>query len=126
MGHFLDNRTGYLRTNTFTISGKNPQLYMDARVSPLSLSYYGFCLGNGNYTISLHFAEIVFTKDRTYSSLGRRLFDVYIQGQRVLNDFNIEDEAGGVNIGIIKTFSAAVTDNTVDICFYFKHFSWDL
>ncbi|CAI9784278.1 unnamed protein product [Fraxinus pennsylvanica] len=118
-GHFLDNGTsGYLRTNTSSISGKNPQLYMDARVSPLSLSYYGFCLKNGNYTISLHFAEIVFTKDRTYSSLGRRIFAVYIQGQLVLKDFNIEDEAGGVNIGIIKIFSAAVTDNTVDIRVY--------
>lgn len=78
-GHFLDKKNGYIRRNNSSISGKNPQLYMDARVSPLSLSYYGFCLGNGKYKVNLHFAEIVFTEDRTYSSLGRRIFDVYIQ-----------------------------------------------
>lgn len=52
---------------------------MDARLSPLSLTYYGFCLKNGNYTVNLHFAEIMFTDDRTSSSLGRRIFDVYVQ-----------------------------------------------
>jgi len=54
-------------------------LYETARVSPISLTYYGMCLENGNYTVSLNFAEIMFTDDNTYSSLGRRIFDVYIQ-----------------------------------------------
>ncbi|CAL5400630.1 unnamed protein product [Camellia sinensis] len=31
------------------------------------------------YTVNLHFAEIMFTDDKTYSSLGRPIFDVYIQ-----------------------------------------------
>jgi len=57
----------------------NAELNMDARVSPLSLTYYAFCMGNGSYTISLHFAEIMFTNDETYSSLGRRVFDIYVQ-----------------------------------------------
>ena len=55
------------------------ELYMDARVSPISLTYYGFCLANGSYTVNLHFAEIMFTDDQTYASLGRRLFDIYLQ-----------------------------------------------
>ncbi|PON69839.1 Malectin [Parasponia andersonii] len=37
----------------------------------------------------------MFTNDKTYKSLGRRLFDVYIQGKLVLKDFNIAHEAGG-------------------------------
>ena len=57
----------------------NSALYMNARLSALSLTYYAFCLGNGNYTVKLQFAEIMFTDDKTYSSLGRRIFDVYIQ-----------------------------------------------
>lgn len=61
------------------LSMVNPQLYMTARLSPISLTYYGFCLGRGNYTVSLHFSEIMFTNNETYSSLGRRIFDVYIQ-----------------------------------------------
>ncbi|XXG90299.1 hypothetical protein AAC387_Pa12g2104 [Persea americana] len=56
------------------------QLYTTARLSPLSLTYYGLCLCNGNYTVKLHFAEILFSDDKSYSSLGKRIFDIYIQG----------------------------------------------
>ncbi|KAL1299703.1 probable leucine-rich repeat receptor-like serine/threonine-protein kinase At3g14840 isoform X3 [Arachis ipaensis] len=94
------------------------QLYKDARVSPISLTYYGFCLHNGNYKVKLHFAEIMFTNDQTYKSLGRRLFHIYIQGTLVEKDFNIAKEAGGVGKGIIKTYTAAVTNNTIEIRFY--------
>jgi hypothetical protein len=55
------------------------ELYTTARGSPISLTYYGFCLVNGNYTINLYFAEIMFTDDQTYGSLGRRVFDIYLQ-----------------------------------------------
>ncbi|RWR96265.1 Protein kinase domain-containing protein [Cinnamomum micranthum f. kanehirae] len=90
-----------------------------ARLSPLSLTYYGLCLGNGNYIVKLHFAEIVFTDDRTYSSIGKRIFDVYIQGELVLKDFNIEDEAGGTHRAVVKNFTAIVaTTNTLEIRFY--------
>lgn len=81
-GHFLDDAhpiDSYIWTNKSNMVGENPQLYMDARLSPLSLTYYGFCLINGNYTVNLHFAEIMFTSGPHYSSLGRRYFDVYIQ-----------------------------------------------
>ncbi|KAL2496534.1 putative LRR receptor-like serine/threonine-protein kinase [Forsythia ovata] len=120
-GHFLDEDRkidSYIRDNNSRISGQNPQLYMNARLSPLSLTYYGFCLENGNYIVTLHFAEIMFADDRTYSSLGRRIFDVYVQGTRVLKDFNIEYEAGGVNKAIFRNFTAAVTANTVEIRLY--------
>ncbi|XP_073297838.1 probable leucine-rich repeat receptor-like serine/threonine-protein kinase At3g14840 [Primulina huaijiensis] len=120
-GHFLDDQIStdsYISQNASSISGNNSQLYMNARISPLSLTYYGFCLINGNYTVDLHFAEIQITDDRTYSSLGRRIFDVYIQGNRVLKDFNIEDEAGGANKGIKRNFTAIVMDNTLDIRFH--------
>ncbi|KAF3450430.1 hypothetical protein FNV43_RR06511 [Rhamnella rubrinervis] len=65
------------------------ELYTTARGSPLSLTYYGFCLKNGNYTVKLHFADIVFNK------LGTRIFDIYIQGKKVREDFNIEEKANG-------------------------------
>ncbi|KAK2999256.1 hypothetical protein RJ639_024228, partial [Escallonia herrerae] len=94
-GHFLDDnrRDTYIQSNTSALRGNNTDLYKDARVSPLSLTYYGYCLRNGNYTVNLHFAEIMFTDDKTYKSLGRRVFDIYIQRKRVRKDFNIEDEA---------------------------------
>lgn len=59
------------------------ELYTNARIAPLLLTYIGYCLENGIYTVSLHFAEIQFTNDKTYRSLGRRKFDIYVQ---VIND----------------------------------------
>lgn len=84
-GIFMDNdldADAYITTNTSAlknVSASLLNLYKTARTSPVSLTYYGLCLGNGNYTVSLHFAEIVFTNDRSFNSLGKRIFDVYIQ-----------------------------------------------
>jgi hypothetical protein len=56
------------------------QYYWTARLSPMSLKYYGLCLQQkGPYNVSLHFAEIMFADDQTFSSVGRRIFDVSIQ-----------------------------------------------
>ena len=80
-GHFLDNERpqSFTWTNTSMLSVNSSELSMDARLSAISLTYYGFCLANGNYDVKLHFAEIMFTDDKTYKSLGRRIFDIYIQ-----------------------------------------------
>ncbi|KAH9723417.1 putative leucine-rich repeat receptor-like serine/threonine-protein kinase [Citrus sinensis] len=120
-GHFLENglKLGpYIQTNTSRLLMNDYQLYTTARLSAISLTYYGFCLGNGKYTVNLHFAEILFTDDKNFSSFGKRIFDVYIQGKRVLKDFNIENEAGGVGKAIGKQFSAAVTNGTMEIRLY--------
>lgn len=55
------------------------QLYATARLSPLSLTYYRYCLENGSYTVRLHFAEIEITNNTRYARLGRRIFNIYIQ-----------------------------------------------
>uniref|UniRef100_A0A9I9DZK6 non-specific serine/threonine protein kinase n=1 Tax=Cucumis melo TaxID=3656 RepID=A0A9I9DZK6_CUCME len=121
-GIFLDDdgasRDEYTATNSSTLSMINPELYTTARVSPLSVTYFGFCMGNGNYTVSLHFAEIMFTDDKTFSSLGRRIFDVYLQKKLVLENFNIVDAAGGVGKAVIKKFPVTVVNGTVEIRFY--------
>ncbi|KAL4554070.1 hypothetical protein LXL04_039811 [Taraxacum kok-saghyz] len=41
--------------------------------------YYGLGLENGNYTVDLRFAELVTEDGPTWRSLGRRVFDIYIQ-----------------------------------------------
>lgn len=81
-GNFMDDgitTDSYIATNKSRLLMNNSALYMNARLSAISLTYYAFCLGNGNYTVKLHFAEIIFTDNRTFSSLGRRIFDVYVQ-----------------------------------------------
>ncbi|KAK2988681.1 hypothetical protein RJ640_012717 [Escallonia rubra] len=82
-GQFLD-RAGtiddYTAKNVSVLRMNDSELYTRARLSPLSLTYYACCLANGNYIVTLHFAEIIFRDNRSYHNLGRRVFDVYIQG----------------------------------------------
>lgn len=54
-------------------------IYKTARLSPSSLKYYGRCLRKGKYHVRLHFAEIQYSDDMTFNSIGRRIFDVSIQ-----------------------------------------------
>ncbi|KAF3773538.1 putative LRR receptor-like serine/threonine-protein kinase [Nymphaea thermarum] len=94
--------------------------------------------------VSLHFAEITFTDDQTFISLGERVFDVSIQvndadeliywiasilgikflstvsvqNEKVLENFNIAREAGGPGKKIIKGFNVNVTKNTLEISLY--------
>ncbi|KAI5559914.1 hypothetical protein BDE02_16G010100 [Populus trichocarpa] len=96
------------------------QLYNSSRLCPLSLTYYGFCLFKGNYTVKLYFAETVYQTDEDYSNLGKRVFDVYIQGQRALKDFNIKEMASGTN----KTWTANFTAYVGDDHLLTIHFFW--
>ncbi|EEC78861.1 hypothetical protein OsI_19214 [Oryza sativa Indica Group] len=57
------------------------ELFETARMSPSSLRYYGLGLENGNYTVVLQFAEFAFPDSQTWLSLGRRVFDIYVQGK---------------------------------------------
>lgn len=72
-------KADYIATNTFSLNIAGPEFYQTARLSPLSLKYHGLCMLNGNYKVTLHFAEIMYSDDHTFSSLGRRIFDVSIQ-----------------------------------------------
>ncbi|KAJ8512608.1 hypothetical protein OPV22_003042 [Ensete ventricosum] len=121
-GDFVDNRDEkYIAKNASLLNITNSELYKTARLSPLSLKYYGLCLQEGNYTVKLHFAEIMFTDNQTYASLGRRIFDVSIQGKKVLRDYNIAKEANGTGKEKIEVFSDTYVDadGTLEI-----HFQW--
>lgn len=105
----------YTATNVSVLYVNDSQLYTTARLSALSLAYYGRCLANGNYTVTLHFAEIVFRDNRSYQSLGERMFDVYIQDERKLKDFNIEKAAQGVDKAVRQEFKTVVKDGVLEI-----------
>ncbi|GLU14118.1 hypothetical protein SLE2022_307060 [Rubroshorea leprosula] len=123
-GFFPDRRNQIFVQNRQNTSAQmrntnSPQLYQTSRISPGSLRYYGLGLENGPYTVNLLFAEIVFkdqgTQTWSWESLGRRVFDVYIQGTIVLKDFDISKEAGGADRAINKNFTATVTENYLEI-----------
>lgn len=60
---------------------------------------------NMPYTVRLHFAEIYFT------SSGKRLFNVAINGSTVLSNFDIVAAAGAANKAIVKSFTANADSN---------------
>ncbi|KAF7835228.1 Retrovirus-related Pol polyprotein from transposon TNT 1-94 [Senna tora] len=63
------------------------ELFQTARLSASSLRYYGLGLENGDYNITLQFAEITFPdSSTTWKRLTRRVFDIYIQCQKTCCD----------------------------------------
>ncbi|XP_050279356.1 probable LRR receptor-like serine/threonine-protein kinase At1g56140 isoform X2 [Quercus robur] len=93
------------------------ELFQTARLSASSLRYYGLGLENGNYTVSLQFAEIAFVNSNSWKSLGRRIFDIYIQGNLVLKEFDIQKEAGGASfVAVPKEYkNVQVSENYLEI-----------
>jgi hypothetical protein len=55
---------------------------------------------NSQYQVRLHFAEIYWTGP------GQRQFNVDINGQRVLTNFDVFSAAGGANKAVVETFLA--------------------
>ncbi|KAF2933230.1 hypothetical protein DAI22_04g066200, partial [Oryza sativa Japonica Group] len=92
------------------------KLFETGRVSPSSLRYYGLGLENGNYTVLLRFAEIAFPDSQTWLSLGRRVFDIYIQGALKEKDFDIRKTAGGKSFSVVnRSFMVTVSKNFLEI-----------
>ncbi|KAL2326865.1 hypothetical protein Fmac_020292 [Flemingia macrophylla] len=97
----------------------NSALFQTARLSASSLRYYGMGLENGFYNITLQFAETsidILNATNNWRSLGRRVFDIYIQGTLVLKDFDIQKEAGGVSFKAVQQkFRIEVSENYLEI-----------
>ncbi|KAD4384537.1 hypothetical protein E3N88_24705 [Mikania micrantha] len=122
MGSFISNPNGpqYTAQTASQITNTlDSELYKTARISPNSLRYYGLGLRNGRYNVELHFSEIQMDDSESWRGLGKRSFDIYVQGERVVQDFNIKKEAGGSKRALVKLFEANVTNTNIDI-----HFKW--
>ncbi|KAL9667537.1 hypothetical protein QQ045_001898 [Rhodiola kirilowii] len=122
-GYAIDTNTPYIASTSSQITNTvDQELFQTARLSAGSLRYFGLGLENGNYSLSLQFAESVLVDmANSWKSLGRRRFDVYIQGNRVLQNFDIMKEAGGFASSAVKRdFTALVTENYIEI-----HLFWD-
>ncbi|XP_076960184.1 putative LRR receptor-like serine/threonine-protein kinase At1g07650 [Bidens hawaiensis] len=123
-GNFLDDDRAsdayilFNKSDLHSIPTSDTELYTTARTAGISLTYYGLCLVNGNYNVTLHFAEIVFTQDESRDSLGKRVFNVYVQGDLKLKDFDIVNVAGGTGIAVIRSFKINVKNNTLKIQLY--------
>jgi fibronectin type 3 domain-containing protein/PKD repeat protein/3-deoxy-D-manno-octulosonate 8-phosphate phosphatase KdsC-like HAD superfamily phosphatase len=92
----------------------DPALYRTERWDPPTGAElaYAFTVPNGTYTVKLHFAE-------TWSggqAVGRRIFDVSLENQLVLDNLDIFAQVGGY-AALIKTFQVSVTDGQLNINF---------
>jgi hypothetical protein len=92
VGYFTgSNSPQYISTSPSQFTSIDSELFQTTRLSASSLRYYGLGLENGNYTVRLQFVEIAFPDDSTWQSLGRRVFDIYIQVLIILlNCFRIK------------------------------------
>jgi beta-glucanase (GH16 family) len=90
-------------TNTIDLSGvTNPApmaVYQTGRDGNFTYTIPGFAAGS-SHTVRLHFAETF------WSSAGSRIFNVNINGTRVLTNFDIFAAAGAKNKAIIEQFTA--------------------
>ncbi|MGD1859643.1 MAG: malectin domain-containing carbohydrate-binding protein [Leptolyngbyaceae cyanobacterium] len=85
---------------------------------------YSIPVPNGDYTVELYFAEI-FQPNGGGTGIGARVFDVTVEGQLVLDDFDILEQTGGnFNQPVVFTVPGVVSpdgggDNpeTIDINF---------
>ena len=93
--YYVTETNRWAVSNVGLFSGSNPQytstsssqftnildseLFQTARISAGSLRYYGLGLENGNYNLTLQFAETAIVNSNSWKSLGMRVFDVYIQ-----------------------------------------------
>jgi hypothetical protein len=74
------------------------------------------------YTVRLHFAEIFWGIEGLGgpgTGRGTRLMDIYVQGTKVLSNFDVFAEAGGANRAIVKEFDA-YSDGTGKLTIDFK------
>jgi pectate lyase len=100
---------GYPYSTTSAISNTvDDALYQSEHYN---MSAYQFAVPNGSYAVNLKFAEIYFT------SPGQRVFDVAINGNTVLPDFDVVDASGGRYVAIDKNFTANVTNGQIAIQF---------
>uniref|UniRef100_A0A0D3CVU0 non-specific serine/threonine protein kinase n=1 Tax=Brassica oleracea var. oleracea TaxID=109376 RepID=A0A0D3CVU0_BRAOL len=110
-GRFLDDERHLKVPTIWTNTSEPSSLYTDARLSAISLTYYAFCLGEGSYTVNLHFAET---------------------GKLEVKDFDIVSEAKGAGRAVVKSFQAMVTNGTLEIRLFWAlklflfHWWWNL
>ena len=78
---------------------------------------YSIPVTNGSYTVNLLFAEIFYVGSKF--EIGKRVFNVDIEGLPVLTNFDInaENAPSTKATAVIKSFSVSVSDGMLDIDF---------
>ena len=103
---------GFLSTVNHAINGTPaPVLYQTVHAGTASFTYQAAGVPNGNYTVNLKFEE------NQYTQSGKRLFNVLINGQQVLTNFDIFAAAGAQYQAVDVPIPVTVTNGTIALQF---------
>jgi chitodextrinase len=72
---------------------------------------YNFPLANGQYEVQLYFAEVVMAN----AAVGKRVFDISLQGQVVSPGFDIFAQAGAPNTAVMAMATTTVSNGQLNI-----------
>ncbi len=88
-------------------------IYQSERFAGGNVSY-NIPVSSGTYEVQLHFAEIFFVGG--FGGAGKRVFNINIEGQNVLNNYDINAVTGANSpTANIQTFTTTVSDGTLNI-----------
>jgi glycosidase len=109
---YVGGNTARSQNSISNVCSADQPLYQFERYSSPSDGFrYEFACPPGIYQVEMLEAETFM------NGPNQRRFDVYAQGQRVLQNFDIFLAAGGANLGITETFTATVSNNLLDLEF---------
>lgn len=108
---FMDGSTSSYSSNLQINGTDEDEIY---RTERYGLVTYNVRLHNGIYNVKLMFAENYFTQS------GKRIFDVYVEGNRVLQDFDIFNIVGNNTAYIKEVNNVQVDDGQLNIHFASK------
>jgi len=102
---------GYTHTAIQTISNvTDSTIYSTCRIGK-NMSYAIPLDSAGVYQVTLHFAEV----QKWLKHPGKRVFDISIEGQLMIDDLDLVSTTGGGDIGYSESFSVAVMDGILNI-----------
>lgn len=106
----FNSGTAYQTTSPIANTTADP-MYQSQRQSATTPLTYTFTVPNGNYNIYFKFAELA----STVTGAGQRLFNVDVNGSRVLSNFDVYAAGGGRYVAVRRTIPVSVAGGRIQI-----------
>jgi hypothetical protein len=103
---------GFTAGTTFKSASAVANTTDDPLYQSLRYGNFGYSIDvpNGDYVLELYFA------DPSFTTAGKRKFDVLVEGAIVLNDFDLAANGGG-RAALVKTFNVRIQDGKLSLFF---------
>jgi hypothetical protein len=93
----------FVSRRNVVLNGQDKALFQGERYGNF---FYHLPLPPGKYKLTLHFAETYFGLPGSNGpAIGSRIFNVFVNGEALLRNFQIAQDAGGPNRTVAKTFT---------------------